>query len=78
MYLSTESKGLGNVSKLMKHLIDECRKRQYHCIRACITQGNEASFALHARFGFKQVSLFKEEGRKFDKWIDIIDYQLIL
>ena len=73
IYLSPEYKGQGIGSKLMKHLIDECRQRHYHCIVACITQGNEASFALHARFGFEQVSLFKEVGRKFDKWIVLLD-----
>ena len=32
---------------------------------------NEASVALHEKFGFQKVAHFKEVGRKFEKWIEL-------
>lgn len=45
---------------------------------ACITEGNENSFRLHRKLGFKQVSHFKKVGMKFNRFLDVIDYELIL
>lgn len=78
VYLSPEyqSKGIGR--QLMSRLIDECRRRGYRALIACITGNNEASRTFHARLGFEQVSLFKEVGYKFGQWLDVVDYELLL
>ena len=39
---------------------------------------NEASVALHEKFGFQKVAHFKEVGQKFEKWIDVGYWQLVL
>ena len=39
---------------------------------------NEASLALHERFGFARVGLMPEVGRKFDRWLDLVLMQRIL
>ena len=69
-------KGIGK--ELMLHLIEECRRYGLHALIACITEGNEASYALHEKLGFEKVSYFREVGRKFGKWLGIVDYELIL
>ena len=69
-------KGYGRI--LMEQLIKDCRERSYHTLVACITIPNEPSVKLHEKLGFKQVSHFHEVGRKFDKWLDAADYELIL
>lgn len=69
-------KGIGEL--LMNALIDECRNRGFHALIACITADNEPSCRLHTKLGFKQVSSFKEVGRKFGKWLGVVDYELIL
>lgn len=69
-------KGYGRI--LMEQLIKDCRERSYHALVACITIPNEPSVKLHEKLGFKQVSHFHEVGRKFDKWLDVADYELIL
>jgi L-amino acid N-acyltransferase YncA len=43
-----------------------------------ISLPNDASVALHEKYGFQKVAYFKEVGRKFDKWIDAGYWQLVL
>ncbi len=78
IYIEKQSIGKGIGLLLMAKLIDECRKRKYHSLIACITDGNETSIAFHRKFNFTQVSHFKEVGYKFNRWIDVKDFQLIL
>ena len=62
----------------MRRLIEECRRRGCHALVACITAENADSRRLHERLGYKQVSLFEEVGRKFGRWLDVTDYELLL
>ena len=39
---------------------------------------NAASVALHEKLGFQKVAHFKETGWKFDQWIDVGYWELIL
>ena len=64
--------------ELMLHLIEECRRYGLHALIACITEGNEASYALHEKLGFEKVSYFRGVGRKFGKRLGIVEYELIL
>ena len=78
VYLAPGQTGKGIGTMLMKELIDECRRKGFHALIACITSGNAASETLHRRLGFEQVSLFKEVGNKHGRWLDVVDYELIL
>ena len=78
VYLHPDHTGKGYGRMLMERLIEACRDEGYHALVACITVPNEASIALHERLGFRRVSLFREVGRKFDHWLDVADYELIL
>lgn len=71
-----QGKGIGRM--LMEKLIAQCREAGCHSLIACITAENEGSRRIHERLGFKQVSLFKEVGYKFDRWLDVTDYELII
>lgn len=46
--------------------------------KAYATIPNEASQRLHEKLGFREVSRFREVGRKFGRWLDVADYELIL
>lgn len=72
VYVSTEYVGKGLGTLLMQRLIDECRQKGYHVLIACVTAGNKSSDSLHLKLGFKQV------GLKFSRWLDVIDYELLL
>lgn len=78
VYLSPDCVGKGIGKLLMQRLIEECRKRGYRALIACITAGNDISDSLHSGLGFKQVSCFKQVGLKFDRWLDVTDYELLL
>lgn len=76
VYLSPGHTGRGIGRKLMERLIAACASRGYRALIACITEGNEASFALHEKLGFKKVSCFERVGLKFGCWLDVVDYEL--
>lgn len=78
VYLSPKHTGKGFGRELMLRIIDETRKNGYRVLIACITEGNEASISLYTSLGFKQVSHFEKVGFKFEKWLDVLDYQLML
>jgi len=78
IYLSPRFFGRGIGKALMKEIIQKARELNYHSIISVITDGNEISVKLHEKFGFKHAGCLKEAGYKFDKWIDVHYYQLIL
>ena len=49
-----------------------------HVVLSCIALPNEASVGLHERFGFKKVAHFTEVGRKFERWVDVGYWQLLV
>lgn len=43
-----------------------------------ISDGNEASIKLHKQFGFKEIGVMKEVGKKFGRLIDVNLMQLMV
>lgn len=78
VYLAPEACGMGIGELLMKRLIEECRALGFHSLIACVTAENTRSVRFHEHLGFRQVSNFAEVGRKFGRWLDVIDLELIL
>lgn len=78
VYVHPKARGKGIAKKLLQATIDEGRKLGYHVIIAGITKGNEKSIQIHEAFGFEYAGCMKEVGYKFDKWLDVYFYQLIL
>lgn len=78
IYLDKASQGKSIGRELLRHLIEECRQAGAHVLVACITAENEKSIRFHQRFGFKQSAHFQQVGMKFGRWLDVVDYQLLL
>lgn len=78
VYVAASSRGKGIAKLLMQPLIDSARKMGLHAIVAGIEASNEASIALHQRFGFVEVANFKEVGYKFGRWMDLKFLELIV
>ena len=78
IYLRAEAIGKGFGSLLYGALLAELRQQGMHTVIGGIALPNDASVALHERFGFRKVAHFKEVGRKFGEWIDVGYWQLLL
>jgi len=78
IYLDPTFKGKGIGSKLYGSLITELCKLSVHSVIGIITLPNPASVALHEKMGFEKVAHYKEVGWKFNKWIDVGHWELVL
>jgi L-amino acid N-acyltransferase YncA len=71
-----QRRGVGAV--LYAPLIAELKRRRLHSAVGGIALPNPASIALHEKLGFKKIAHFAEVGRKFDRWVDVGYWQLLL
>ena len=70
--------GHGYGTALYRSLIEELSRGPFHVVLAGITLPNDASVSLHEKLGFRKTAHFDEIGRKFDQWLDVGYWQLIL
>jgi L-amino acid N-acyltransferase YncA len=78
VYLKQGFYGRGIGSDLYSQVIDRLREKNMHCIVGGIALPNPASVALHEKIGFKKAAHFVEVGWKFNQWIDVGYWELIL
>lgn len=78
IYVSRHVQGKGVGRALYQELIRRAREAGFHLLVAGATLPNEASVKLHEAVGFERVGVFNECGRKFDRWHDVIFWQLRL
>lgn len=78
VYLKNDATGRGVGSILYGELIRLLRYKNLHAAIGGIALPNEASVALHEKFGFEKVGQFKQVGYKFDTWIDVGYWELML
>lgn len=71
IYLAHEVKGRGIGTKLYSVLFDAVKGEDINRLLAGITLPNEASVAIHRKFGFTPVGVFSENGRKFNRYWDV-------
>lgn len=70
VYVSPESHARGIGTSLYTALFAALAGEDLHRAYAVIVLPNPASIALHARFGFVPVGIFREAGRKFGRYWD--------
>lgn len=78
IYVAANSRGKGVANLLMPPLINAAKELNLHAIVAGIEASNDASIALHYKYGFVEVAHFKEVGFKFGRWMDLKFLELIL
>jgi L-amino acid N-acyltransferase YncA len=71
VYVDPACGRVGIGSQLYEELIARLQARGVHAAIGGIALPNEASVALHEKFGFSKVAHFKEVGFKFGRWIDV-------
>ncbi|MGO9602884.1 MAG: N-acetyltransferase family protein [Candidatus Binataceae bacterium] len=72
IYCAPDVTGRGIGRLMYQVLFDALRGADLNRLVAGITVPNDASVALHRRFGFKDVGVFTENGRKFDRYWDVL------
>lgn len=77
-YIAPSAKSKGWGSKLFETLFAELKDNSVHAVIGGISLPNPSSVALHEKFGMQQVAHYKEVGFKFDRWVDVGYWQLIL
>lgn len=60
---------------LYEAIFDSLRGEDVRSAVAAITLPNDASCALHERFGFRRVGVIEQAGRKFGRYWDVAWYQ---
>lgn len=78
VYLEKSATGRGLGSALYAALIAEVKPMGMHAVIGGIALPNDASVALHEKLGFQQVAHFRQTGWKFDRWIDVGYWELLL
>jgi len=78
VYLRAGTHARGTGTALYRMLLADVTARGFHLAIGGIAQPNVASVALHEKLGFIKVAHFSEVGRKFDRWVDVGYWQLIL
>ena len=78
VYLNPSALQQGIGSQLYKELVRHLKELEMHAIIGGIALPNEGSVRLHEKFGFEKVAQFKEVGYKFNRWIDVGYWELIL
>jgi phosphinothricin acetyltransferase len=71
IYCAPDAVHKGAGSQLYGALFESLAGEDIHRIVGGYTLPNPASAALHARFGFKPVGVFHENGRKFGRYWDV-------
>ncbi|MCF9033837.1 GNAT family N-acetyltransferase [Acinetobacter nectaris] len=78
VYIHKDFRGLGLGFKLMKEIIQAAKKNGIHTMIGGIDAQNEGSIRLHEKLGFRLAGTLPEVGFKFDRWLDLAFYQIIL
>jgi phosphinothricin acetyltransferase len=78
VYVAKDLRGRGIGKRLLGALIDEARAMDRHAIVAVIDADNAVSIGLHEAFGFERAARFKQVGRKFGRWLDLVFMELVL
>lgn len=78
VYVEKENRGKGVGVLLLKKIIEEVNKREYATLVAGIDSENIGSIKIHEKLGFTYSGTIKKAGYKFERWLDLVFYQLDL
>lgn len=78
VYLSPTEATKGWGTRLYKELFKAIKDKDFHVVLGGIALPNDASIALHEKFGMKKVAHLEEVGFKFNRWVDVGYWQGLL
>ena len=78
VYIEKNHFGKGYGKLVYQELMTQLESLGYHAIIGGISLPNEGSIRLHESLGFKKIGEFEEVGFKFERWINVGYWELIL
>ncbi len=78
VHVRAETRGQGIGRVLLEALFPRAGALGKHVMIGAVDAANEGSLRFHERLGFERVGHFKEVGRKFDRWLDLVFVQRFL
>lgn len=78
VYLDVQHTNKGVGGELYTALIATIRERSMHSVIGGIGLPNEPSIKLHEKLGFRKIAHFDQVGYKFEQWVDVGYWQLML
>jgi phosphinothricin acetyltransferase len=78
VHVHRDYRGRGIGSSLVRALFPIASSMGKHIMIGGIDATNDGSLRMHQRLGFQPVAHFREVGRKFDRWLDLVFVQRFL
>lgn len=78
IYLKPEATGKGVGKRAIGFLEGRARERGFHALLAVICAENAASVALFSGAGYAECARYREVGRKFGRWLDVVVLEKLL
>jgi phosphinothricin acetyltransferase len=78
LYVEREWRGRGVGRRLLQALVERARELGYHKLVLAAFPWNEAGMRAYGRAGFRQVGIYREQGRLDGRWVDTIVMEKIL
>jgi phosphinothricin acetyltransferase len=78
LHVRADRRGCGIGRALLEAIISRAEGLGKHVLIAGIDADNAVSLRLHERLQFEKVAHFREVGRKFDRWLDLVFMQRFL
>jgi phosphinothricin acetyltransferase len=78
LYVEREARGRGVGRQLLDALVLTARELGYHKLVLAAFPWNEAGMRAYRRAGFREVGIYKEQGRLDGRWVDTVVMEKIL
>jgi phosphinothricin acetyltransferase len=78
VYVSRDHPRRGIGRALLDHVVTMARETGFHSVIARVEASGTGSRALHEACGFELVGIERQVGRKFNRWLDVAVFQLLL
>lgn len=78
VYVERTWRGKGVGRALLAALIEKARSLGYHKLVLAAFPSNDQGMRLYERVGFRQVGVYKEQGRVDGRWVDIVIMEKLL
>lgn len=78
IYLKHDCIGKGIGSAALKYIEDYAMIKNFHVLIATITGENEQSIRTFDKNGYEKCAHYKQVGKKFGRWLDVVAYQKTL